>query len=166
MSLNCSQKHTDHGLPKAKFDLKKSAYWGGSGGGIFYWFPERLALSFAYVTSLRIRSDILVDSIKITLKDGVESEASGTYGGNGGKTKTWDVPEGAEITQVEIRSGRVIDSLKFMTNTGKESPQFGGNGGTRSHYTIPKGWKLVGIFGLKGDYVDRIGFYIGYTSFK
>ena len=115
---------------------------------------------------MTIKSGRLIDSIKITMKDGVESESSGTYGGNGGGIKTWNVPEGSEITQVVLRTGSLVDSLQFITNKGIESPQFGGNGGDRRLFTVPKGWKLVGIYGKRGRLVDRIGFYIGYTTFS
>ena len=79
---------------------------------------------------------------------------------------TWNVPSGSEISQIVLRTGGLVDSLKFITNKGKESPKFGGNGGGERIYTIPKGWKLMGIYGKSGRLLDRIGFYIGKTNYS
>ena len=53
------------------------------------------------------------------------------------------------------------DSLTFITDKGTKSPKFGGNGGAYNLYTIPDGYRLVGLYGRAKKFVDKIGFIIG-----
>lgn len=69
------------------------------------------------------------------------------HGGKGGKPSEWIVPEGEYIRQIEIKAGTKVDSLVFITNTGKKSPQFGGPGGNYHLITIPYGCRICGYFG-------------------
>ena len=79
-------------------------------------------------------------------------------GGNGGDAKVWEVPTGEEISQVEVRSGHRIDGLRFITNKGNQSPQFGGNGGMYHLVVVPENHMIVGIYGVQGGGVHKLGF--------
>jgi hypothetical protein len=67
---------------------------------------------------------------------------------------------GEYITRVDLRTGDFVDSIGFVTNMGTRSPIFGSRGGSPSKIDIPEGYKIVGLFGGEGEFLDRIGFNI------
>ena len=128
--LGCQTSFTDQTIPATSFTIKKSNEYGGDGGDHFDWTPSRLKLIYARIVAVTVRHGSLIDAITLKMSDGVEVQFSAKYGGNGGGESTWEVPNGEEITQVTIRSGKYVDSLQFSTNEGTKSPKFGGNGGS------------------------------------
>ena len=62
------------------------------------------------------------------------------------------------ITQIQIRGGNFIDSLKFWRNTGESSQQFGGDGGASYMVYVPPGYKWTGIIGKSANLIDKLGF--------
>lgn len=112
-----------------------------------------------------LRSGKEIDQIQIFLSDGVQNLYSPRFGGGGGGDRTWEVPKGEYVTQVEYRSGDRLDALTFITNKGTKSPTFGGGGGGYHLMTIPTGYRIVGIFGRCGARVDRLGFNLARTIY-
>ena len=91
---------------------------------------------------------------------------AGPYGGSGGGAFN-DMPMdncGAEVKRINIRSGRVVDSIQFTyrPTTGQDivTPKHGGNGGSMSQIDldVDGGEKIIGVFGRSGNVVDQLGF--------
>ena len=101
-----------------KFGPDKTVTFGGSGGGYFAPQPVR---------SIAIRAGRLVDAVVI---NGVR------YGGGGGsQTHTLTLGHYEYISEVTVRSQRLVDYIKITTNFGR-SIEAGGNGGTASTFGL------------------------------
>ena len=94
-----------------------------------------------------------------------------SQGGDGGQAKSLFLAEGEYINQVEIRAGKVVQCLTFVTNKGRKMGPCGGSGGlllgTPGKVTTvnaPNGCGLVSIKGRGGKYLDAIGFRWGPIS--
>ena len=61
--------------------------------------------------------------MQIMLSDGITSMYSPNVGKGGIVRDPWTVPDAEYATQVEYRTGQVIDSLTFITNKGTRSPR-------------------------------------------
>ena len=100
------------------------------------------------------------------MNDGVETEFSGHYGGNGGGEHIWNVPAGEYITQYMIKSGSLVDAIQFYTNKGTKSPYYGGSGGIEHFVTIPKDSRIIGIYGSHSGVINQFGLKVEYLNFK
>jgi len=130
--------------------------YGGGGGSAF---TELLDDCEATVISGRVRHGKYIDGIQLTYQyANGQHHTGGSYGGTGGSESTFDidVDGGERITTILGRSGRYVDRLQFITNTGRVIGPFGGSGG--SAFTASD-CELHGIFGRSGRYLDAIGFY-------
>ena len=102
----------------------------------------------------------MVDGITVKYKNGEQ----GPHGGTGGGPNTFSLEDKEFITEVDVREGGVIQSLTFRTNKGKEYGPFGGKGGIFNKEGVmvtakaPTGYRLIGIKGRAGKYLDAIGF--------
>lgn len=61
---------------------------------------------------------------------------------------------------MEVKAGKFVDSITFITNKGNKSSKFGGDGGGYKLISFPENSRLVGIYGRAGQYIDQIGFYL------
>ena len=130
-----SQAHCDSVYTELnQFGETETKSYGGSGGGYFAPQPVR---------SIAIRAGRLVDAIVI---NGVR------YGGGGGsQTHTLVLKPCEYISEVTVRSQRLVDYIKITTNFGR-SIEAGGSGGTASTYR----GKITHIGGRRGRLLDQL----------
>ncbi|MBN2337078.1 MAG: hypothetical protein JXP48_00950 [Acidobacteria bacterium] len=93
-----------------------------------------------------------------------------TAGGTGGQQfADRQVPLGARISQVRIRTGRYVDSIQAVyTLPGGslyEGPLYGGTGGTLNVLELAANEYITGISGRAGNYVDSIVVHTNRRSF-
>jgi hypothetical protein len=86
--------------------------------------------------AVRGRSAKEIDQLQLMISDGEKSAWTPLKGGNGGDPFEWQLMPGEFVKQVELRCGTRLDSITFITNTMRRSPQYGRNGGTPHTITI------------------------------
>lgn len=96
------------------------------------------------IRSIGLRSGGLIDKIIIN--------GFGYGGDGGGASPVLTLEKDEYITHVEVRSGALVDNLKFRTNFGREVSGGGAGGGL----TVLDNIKLVSISGRSGALLDQI----------
>jgi len=163
MSKGCRRPTPDKPEPPpAKSQISKTASFGGSGGGPFEISDNSTTFNLQKVL---LRTGANIDNIQLMLGDGVKTKYTPSVGGVGGGPQVWQVPDGEFVTQVEYRSDKYLHGLTFITNKGHKSPAFGSNIGDYHIITIPEEWRIVGMYGRCGQYVDQLGFKIAKTIY-
>ena len=131
-----------------------SKMYGGHGGREFEEAPIDNAAMF--VRRVYLRTHTLLDSIQVEVSDGEQTHLMPVHGGFGGDFKIWEVPNGEFITEIEMKTGAMVDSIIFITDKGTRSPRYGGDGGSVKHIQLVG--RLVGLRGRAGAYIDALGF--------
>ncbi len=72
--------------------------------------------------SITLRTGDILDGIKL----GYKGSSTAYVGSQGGAEYSWTVPEGEYITDVYFSIGNFIETIRFGTDYGNESPKFGG----------------------------------------
>lgn len=135
-------------------DLSRTGQYGGNGGGEFdFWHYDGLA---GGINKICVRSGSLVDRLEVHFA-GREMKK----GGGGGGHRCFSLTEKEYIVKVWLRTGSMVDSIKFQTSKGRVSPQFGKNGGKLHTLTAPHGMHLMSFHGRVGSKVDKLGLYWG-----
>ena len=128
--------------------------FGGNGGSSFS--DPKPSSPMMDIIQVIIRSGAQIDAIQLVLSDGITTTLTSYQGGTGGEQKTFTVPDGESISQIEVRAGARVDGLRFITNKGTMSEKFGGDGGSYHLVTLPGA--LVGLNGRSGASMDQISF--------
>lgn len=58
-----------------------------------------------------------------------------------------------------------LHSFTMMTSKGNKSPRFGGDGGNYAIVTFPEGYRLIGIYGVVSEMINKFGFVLGRTVY-
>jgi len=125
----------------------------GGGGGVP--FVDMVAPN-SRISAITIRSGNIIDSIKLSYRYR-NSVSEKSYGGNGGKSKTFKFGKGEYITEFGGRSGKYVDSIYIKTNK-RRTMRWGGKGGANSfRFRATKNQQITGIWGRAGKYLDAIG---------
>jgi hypothetical protein len=129
--------------------------WGGGGGSPF----NEPAPAGSQLAEVWVREGRVIDAILLVWRrpDGVLIY-SPWYGGGGGRIQKFQFAPGERLVRVEGRAGRYVDSLRFITSTGRASPTYGGGGGAPFVSDAGTG-EITGAFGRSGKLLDQIGFY-------
>lgn len=64
------------------------------------------------------REGFYVDRIQFYMNDGSNQDTSPAFGGNGGDSYSWTVPDGEYINKIMPKRGDFLDSIIFVTNKG------------------------------------------------
>ncbi len=103
-----------------------------------------------------------IDSLQLFFSTGSNNLISGPKaGGDGGCGYMWTVPNEQYVIKVILKTGGLVDSIQFVTNTGLCSPKFGGMGGNEKVINVPEGSRIVGFFGRCGKLLVKVGFVFG-----
>jgi hypothetical protein len=95
-----------------------------------------------HVASVTTRTGNLVDQIVFFYTDG-SFEA---YGDNGGlPQEPFVLHHGEYLVAVHVRSGELLDSVQFETNTGRVSAVYGGDGGAPHTFRAVSGHSIIGL---------------------
>jgi hypothetical protein len=109
------------------------------------------------IVGIRVRSANEIDGLQITYANGVTE----SWGGRGGDwNAVFEIFPGEELVGIIGKTGRRVDSIRFVTSTGRMSQKYGGDGGTRDYsIRIPVGHEnhALGFHGRAQDRIDRIG---------
>ncbi len=139
---------------------RTSPLFGGSGGRFDYHIdvaPGNQAVGFVG------RAGNYLDAIGLTFTPITIRQAGQTTiaGGEGGTAfSDRDIPLGARISEVRVRSGNAIDAIQavYVLQDGRllEGPVHGGLGGNSSVFRLDPDEYIVGISGRFGLYIDSI----------
>ena len=109
------------------------------------------------VTQLRLRAGSRVDTLGLTLANGMSYD----HGGTGGTLNTLSLGASEHLTSVTLNTGQVsgrtrVFSARFGTSLGRT---LAGGSSTSSAvtYTSPAGWQISGFHGRSGEAVDSLG---------
>lgn len=108
---------------------------------------------------LTFRGGSRVDSVGLTLTNGVTSL---THGGTGGDVASLTLADGEYWTSTELCQGKKNDQTRIFyilatTSTGR-TLKTGTSTDDCSTFAAPDGWGVVGFVGQDGDEVDQLAF--------
>jgi hypothetical protein len=137
------------------------AYGGGGGDRDYRIDVERGSQAIGFLG----RAGDFIDAIGLTYiplprrqANANQTEIAG--GGGGSPFSDQEIPAGARISEIRVRSGRNIDSIQaiYTLQDGRifEGPVRGGGGGSTAVFRLDSDEYIVGIFGRCGEYVDSI----------
>ncbi|KIW02940.1 uncharacterized protein PV09_05986 [Verruconis gallopava] len=115
------------------------------------------------VRSVRVYHGLALDGIEFCHEDGT-SQLFGSRGGKpGGDEFVLDTRIGETIAGFYVRAGAWIDAIQIITTmTGRKSPIYGNPTGGSGHTLIPpNGYRVMGIAGSCGQWVDSFQLIIG-----
>ncbi|KAB8221306.1 putative peptidase family-domain-containing protein [Aspergillus novoparasiticus] len=122
--------------------------------------PDQLLLDCAFastklLTSIRVYHGAAVDGLEFFYEDAT-SQLFGKRGGKpGGDDFVLDTRRGEILLGFYIRAGAWIDGIEILTSQGRKSGVFGNAHGGSGHTLIPPlGYKIAGISGSHGPWVD------------
>lgn len=153
-----NKRNTD---TKAGFVDLDTQSFSGNGGKPFS--DSEAVVNKGPISKIVITYGNWIDSIRLYYGGEKETGVGDEHGGRkGDHQKEWIVPEGHKIIRIEGRYARYVDSLKFYTDKGAESPLFGGTGGEKVLKAVSaSGSYLRTISGNADDYLDKITFHFG-----
>ncbi|KAJ5950827.1 uncharacterized protein N7479_009240 [Penicillium vulpinum] len=122
--------------------------------------PEQLLLESAFIktkllTSIKVYHGYALDGIEFCYEDAT-SQLFGKRGGKpGGDEFVLDTRRGEIILGFYVRAGLWIDGIEILTSLGRKSGIYGNPSGGSGHTLIPPlGYKIAGISGSCGSWVD------------
>ena len=96
--------------------------------------------------------------LPLTLRIAGQTEIAGGRGGAAFSDR--DIPMGAKISEIRIRSGQSIDSIQavYVLQDGRafEGPGHGGRGGNLNVFRLEADEYITGLSGRYGDYLDSL----------
>ena len=145
-------KYTETTYEKPRY----SKTYGGNGGGAFSLLPPGGLIKAKKISALYIRHGKYVDAIQVEweMVDGSRIWSS-RAGGAGGRGTRITLKDNEYLTKITGRSGVFVDQLTFHTSSGRKFGPHGGTGGRA--FTIGSSGGIKGIYGRKGDLLDKIG---------
>jgi hypothetical protein len=124
---------------------------GGDGGS--HW-SDYDKCAGEYVTGFKLHYGKGVDAVQFRYGNHGWAQVHGAGSFNAEVT----LPAGEYIDEVAYRSGSRVDSVTFMTNTGKTYGPYGGGGGSPGTFRVMKGDKLGCMAGRAGSSIDQLIF--------
>lgn len=122
--------------------------------------PEQLLLDCAFVstkllTSVKVYHGLALDGLEFFYEDAT-SQLFGKRGGKpGGDEFVFDIRRGEILLGFYVRAGAWIDGIEILTSLGRKSGVYGNANGGSGHTLIPPlGYKVAGISGSSGAWVD------------
>jgi hypothetical protein len=142
---------------------RRSPVFGGRGGDRD--FSLELP-SGNYAVGFIGRAGDYLDAIGLTylpleFRDSQQTTIAG--GGGGIPFSDRDIPEGARVSAIRVRSGKFIDSVQmiYTLRDGRtfEGPVHGGSGGRANVFQLDSDEYITGISGRYGNYIDSLVFH-------
>ncbi|OQE28576.1 hypothetical protein PENSTE_c003G08522 [Penicillium steckii] len=122
--------------------------------------PQQLLLESAFVstkllTSIKVYHGRALDGLEFCYED-MTSQLFGKRGGKpGGDEFVLDVRRGEILLGFYVRAGFWIDGIEILTSQGRKSGFYGNATGGSGHTLIPPlGYKIAGVSGTCGSWVD------------
>jgi hypothetical protein len=140
--------------PQLTSDVVQSTGHGGDGGAPFDDLAES-GYMLGKISSITVRHGEYVDNITIQYKGGF----SYSHGGSGGGSDVFQLADNEWVTMIQGLSGRVLDQVQFVLNTGRVSKAYGGGSGGAPFVERMDGCIVKSFFGRSGTYVDQLGVY-------
>jgi hypothetical protein len=124
----------------------------GTGGRPFHtsnWNPDDK------IVGVQVRSGSEIDGLIVHYQSGRRE----VFGGSGGTlNQTFQIFDGEVLVGFTGRAGARIDSLRFVTSTGRVSQHYGGHSGERAiQQTVPSNGRILGFHGRAQNRIDNIG---------
>ncbi|KAJ5141252.1 uncharacterized protein N7443_010779 [Penicillium atrosanguineum] len=122
--------------------------------------PEQVLLECAFIqskllTSIKVYHDVALDGIEFCYED-MTTQLFGKRGGKpGGDEFVFDTRRGEILLGFYVRAGLWIDGVEILTSMGRKSGFYGNASGGSGHTLIPPlGYKIAGVSGSSGAWVD------------
>ncbi|KAJ5683740.1 uncharacterized protein N7477_000085 [Penicillium maclennaniae] len=122
--------------------------------------PEQVLLECAFIqskllTSIKVYHGSALDGIEFCYED-MTTQLFGKRGGKaGGDEFVLDTRRGEILLGFYVRAGLWIDGVEILTSMGRKSGFFGNASGGSGHTLIPPlGYKIAGVSGSSGAWVD------------
>lgn len=115
-------------------------------------------LQFSYDTLHVVNSMKMGSNGKMTMKTTTDNYYwADAHGYQEGDYKANVKLEAGEyLVRVDYRSGAALDSISFVTNTGKTYGPYGGSGGSPGSYTVTPGERIGCMRGRSGSSIDQL----------
>jgi hypothetical protein len=162
--LGISGRYGDY-IDSIKFytDKRTSPTYGGSGGKRDFRIEvpsHNHAIGFVG-RAARYLDAIGLNFVPMTIQQIKRTRIVG--GGGGSAFSDQDIPLGARISEIRIRSADYVDAVQFVyiLQDGRllEGPRHGGTGGRSRVFRLDSDEHLLGISGRYGRYIDSIKFH-------
>ncbi|MDE2589473.1 MAG: hypothetical protein KGL95_07385 [Patescibacteria group bacterium] len=137
---------------------------GPSGGGGGEIVPSWSMPADAIIVSFEVKFGNYVNQLVLHYTSNSEGDGAITLGGTDPASNHVYFPlqHGEQIQSIKGKYGSYVDSITIVTNV-KTYGIFGGSGGSTSYqYDIPQTWRLIGLFGRVGKWIDAIGVIYGF----
>lgn len=139
---------------------RTSPLFGGSGGSQDYRIDvaaENQAVGFVGRAGRYLHAIGLI-SLPLTIPQAGQTRIVGGEGGSA--FSDCDIPRGARISEVRVRSGSTVDSIQavYTLQDGRllEAPVHGGEGGSLSVLRLDSDEYITGFSGRSGVYIDSL----------
>jgi len=125
------------------------------------------------ISMIAVHAGNVVDGISIKYANTTSAEETSmhNHGSDGGVADILYLEEDEYVNHIELRYGRFVQRVTFITNKlrtlgpcGGEGGLFLGRKGKETILQAPENCKLVGIFGRNGKFMDQLGFHWGPIS--
>lgn len=128
-------------------------YWGGALDGV------RFDIGAPPVPARDYKSQTMLSKAFSAMSIGSQTvSGSVTVGKPTNNYSDFALKAGEGIKEFRIRSGAWIDAIQIVTSLGRTSEMYGSkNGGGQHTLEAPAGFKIVGMFGSVGQWLDSLG---------
>lgn len=115
-------------------------------------------LQFSYDNLQTVSSFKMSPNGKMTMKTTTDNYAWADAHGyqEGDSTANVKLAAGEYLVRVDYRSGSALDSISFVTNTGKTYGPYGGSGGSPGSYSVTPGERIGCMRGRSGSSIDQL----------
>ncbi|PKY08089.1 jacalin-like lectin domain-containing protein [Aspergillus campestris IBT 28561] len=130
--------------------------------------PEQVILDSAFVstkllTSIKVYHGASLDGLEFFYEDATSQLFGGRGGKPGGDEFVLDTRRGEILLGFYVRAGAWIDGIEILTSLGRKSGIYGNAHGGSGHTLIPPlGYKVAGVSGSCGPWVDGFSLIISH----
>lgn len=143
---------------KVSDSLRQSNYLGGPHGTAFTDLPALVETSGVKASEITLRGAERLDSIGVTLDDGMTF----VHGGGGGDEANLALAEDEYWTGATLCQGKKNDRTRIFyveaTTSAGNTVSSGKETSDCETFEAPDGWQIVGFMGRGGDEVDQLAF--------
>ncbi|ODV87301.1 hypothetical protein CANARDRAFT_5849 [[Candida] arabinofermentans NRRL YB-2248] len=104
------------------------------------------------IAVIRVTHGMALDGFQIYFRDNSYVD----FGNSKSHYSDFHLESDEYLIGINVRSGLWVDAIQFVTNK-RESPMFGGNGGGLRKFVVPQGTRLVGFYGVMGQWCNQVG---------
>lgn len=133
---------------------------GGDGGGDSP--PVYFNFQVSYKIKVSFTDELYVHGIEVFMRGHGGKDYVALFGNTNGRCEEFYFEPGETLGSFRLRSGLYIDAIQIVTSNGRLSPMYGNAlGGHLEELKAPPGYKIIGLRGRYGAWMDAIGVVYG-----